>query len=422
MSRQPTWDTACRLQAEMFREAAAIGGLDVQLVYFRGLNECRASRWVSDGAGLGDLMGRIACVGGHTQILKVLKHARAECERAKVQALVYVGDAMEEAIDDLAAAAGELGLLGVPAFVFQEGHDAIAERAFREVARLTRGAYCRFDLAAAHELAELLRAAAAYAGRRRQGARRSLGAPRGRAEAARADEIAMSLLFGIVALAILLWMAQKYLKADPHKLAAMLKLSGGIALLGVAVLFAFRGQIALAAPLAAAGLGLLGWLPFGPAGFGARTQKSAGQVSRVRSAFLEMELDHDTGAMRGVILTGPRAGTQLEALDVATLAGLLAEIDEESRALLAAYLDRRDAGWREHAQADAASGRGGAPRGPMTHEEAYQILGLQPGAEAEEIVRAHRTLMKRIHPDQGGTNYLAARVNEAKDTLLRQHR
>ena len=232
----------------------------------------------------------------------------------------------------------------------------------------------------------------------------------------------MSLLFGIVALAILLWMAQKYLKADPHKLAAMLKLSGGIALLGVAVLFAFRGQIALAAPLAAAGLGLLGWLPFGPAGFGARTQKSAGQVSRVRSAFLEMELDHDTGAMRGVILTGPRAGTQLEALDVPTLAGLLAEIDEESRALLAAYLDRRDAGWREHAQADAASGRGGAPRGPMTHEEAYQILGLQPGAEAEEIVRAHRTLMKRIHPDQGGTNYLAARVNEAKDTLLRQHR
>jgi hypothetical protein len=155
MSRQPTWDTACRLQGEMFREAGAIGGLDVQLVYFRGLSECRASRWVSDGAGLGELMGRIACVGGHTQILKVLKHARAECERAKVQALVYVGDAMEEAIDDLAAAAGELGLLGVPAFVFQEGHDAVA--------RLTRGAYCRFDLAAAHELAELLRAAAVYA-------------------------------------------------------------------------------------------------------------------------------------------------------------------------------------------------------------------------------------------------------------------
>jgi len=107
---------------------------------------------------------------------------------------------------------------------------------------------------------------------------------------------------------------------------------------------------------------------------------------------------------------------------VPTLVALLNEIDDESRALLAAYLDRRDAGWREHAQADAAPGRGSAPRGPMTHEEAYQILGLQAGAKAEEIVRAHRTLMKRIHPDQGGTNYLAARVNEAKDTLLRQHR
>jgi len=163
MSRQPTWDTACRLQGEMFREAGSIGGLDVQLVYFRGLAECRASRWVSDGAGLGDLMARIDCRGGHTQIRKVLSHARAEFNNAKVQALVYVGDAMEEAIDDLAAGAGELGLLGVPAFVFQEGHDPVAEQAFREIARLTRGAYCRFDLSAAHELAELLRAAAVYA-------------------------------------------------------------------------------------------------------------------------------------------------------------------------------------------------------------------------------------------------------------------
>jgi len=163
MSRQPTWDTACRLQGEMFRETGAIGGLDVQLLYFRGLDECRASRWVSDGAGLGDLMGRIQCQGGHTQIRKVLSHTRKESDRAKVQALVYVGDAMEEAIDDLAAAAGELGLRGIPAFVFQEGHDPIAEQAFREIVRLTRGAYCRFDLSAAGELSELLRAAAAYA-------------------------------------------------------------------------------------------------------------------------------------------------------------------------------------------------------------------------------------------------------------------
>ena len=232
----------------------------------------------------------------------------------------------------------------------------------------------------------------------------------------------VTIIIGIVALVIVLWALNAYTRADAKDLVRGVKLGGGLLALAMAVFLAVRGQFAIAIPLGAAGLGLLGWLPFGPAGFGQRTQKSGGQVSRVRSAFIEMELDHDTGAMRGVILTGPRAGTQLEGLDVATLVGLLAEIDEESRALLAAYLDRRDASWREHAQADAATGRGGSPRGPMTHEEAYQILGLQPGAEAEEIIRAHRTLMKRIHPDQGGTNYLAARVNEAKDTLLGQHR
>jgi hypothetical protein len=161
MSRQPLWDTACDLQADMFRETSAIGGLDVQLVYYRGLAECRASRWVSDATQLGGLMEKIDCRGGHTQIAKVLAHAKRENEVKKVQALVFVGDAMEEPIDDLCAAAGQLGLLGVPAFVFQEGHDAVAEQAFREMARLSRGAYCRFDVSAAHELAELLRAVAA---------------------------------------------------------------------------------------------------------------------------------------------------------------------------------------------------------------------------------------------------------------------
>ena len=163
MSRQPTWDTACRLQAEMFREAAAVGGLDVQLVYYRGFGECRASGWVSNGERLAQLMSRIDCRGGHTQIGKILAHARRETERARVQALVFIGDAMEEALDTLAAAAGELGLRGVPVFLFQEGGDPVAEQAFREIARLTRGAYCRFDAGAAHQLAELLRAVAAYA-------------------------------------------------------------------------------------------------------------------------------------------------------------------------------------------------------------------------------------------------------------------
>lgn len=163
MSRQPLWDTACRLQADMFQEAAATGGLDVQLIYYRGLSECRASGWVSDARRLAGLMERIDCRGGHTQIRKILAHARREAEKQKVQALVFVGDAMEEPLDDLCASAGALGLLGVPAFVFQEGHDPIAEQAFREIARLSRGAYCRFGLGAAHELAELLRAVAAYA-------------------------------------------------------------------------------------------------------------------------------------------------------------------------------------------------------------------------------------------------------------------
>ena len=163
MSRQPTWDTACTLQADMFREAAGIGGLDIQLVYFRGLNECQASGWVSDGKQLADLMSRIDCRGGQTQIGKVLNHARHEHARGKVQALVFVGDAMEEAIDSLCQAAGELGILGVPVFMFQEGGDPIAENAYREIARLSRGAYCRFDAGSAHQLGELLRAVAAYA-------------------------------------------------------------------------------------------------------------------------------------------------------------------------------------------------------------------------------------------------------------------
>jgi hypothetical protein len=163
MSRQPLWDTACKLQGDMFREAAAIGGLDIQLVYYRGMNECGASAWVSQTERLAELMTRIDCRGGHTQIGKVLSHARTECERRKVQALVFVGDAMEEKIDDLCQAAGELGLLGVPAFMFQEGYDAVAEQAFREIARLTKGAYCRFDPGAAQQLGELLRAVAAYA-------------------------------------------------------------------------------------------------------------------------------------------------------------------------------------------------------------------------------------------------------------------
>ena len=144
MSRQPTWDTACKLQADMFREAAAAGGLDIQLVYYRGLAECRASPWIAEPQRLGTLMARIDCRGGHTQIGKVLAHARREHDSRKIAVLVFVGDAMEEALDDLCVRAGELGLRNVKAFMFQEGYDPVCEQAFREIARLTGGAFCRF--------------------------------------------------------------------------------------------------------------------------------------------------------------------------------------------------------------------------------------------------------------------------------------
>jgi hypothetical protein len=172
MSRQPTWDMACALQADMFREAASLGSLDIRLVYYRGLNECRASAWISDSAQLAKLMSKIDCRGGNTQIGKVLSEARREAVASGVRAVVFVGDAMEEQVDALCVKAGELGLLKVPVFMFQEGHDETVEQAFREIARLTGGAWCKFDPGAAAQLRELLRAAAAYAAGGREALKR----------------------------------------------------------------------------------------------------------------------------------------------------------------------------------------------------------------------------------------------------------
>lgn len=163
MSRQPTWDMALALQSDMFQAVKQVGSLDVQLVFFRGAGECRASRWVSDPAALARLMTTVSCQGGYTQIGKVLSHARQETEKRKINALVFVGDAMEESIDDLCGRAGELAVLGVPVFMFQEGFDPAAERTYREIARLTRGAWCRFDAGSAAQLRELLQAVAVYA-------------------------------------------------------------------------------------------------------------------------------------------------------------------------------------------------------------------------------------------------------------------
>lgn len=163
MSRQPTWDLACEVQGQMFDAVGKTGRLNVQLVYFRGLGECRASKFVAETASLKQLMTSIQCRSGQTQVGKVLAHTLKETANAKVDALVYIGDAMEENIDELAEKAGKLGLLGVPAFIFQEGHDAGAERAFKEIARLSKGAWFRFDRKAASTLSKLLSAVAVFA-------------------------------------------------------------------------------------------------------------------------------------------------------------------------------------------------------------------------------------------------------------------
>lgn len=169
-SRGPTWDRACKLQGEMFEATASLGGLDIQLVFYRGSSECKASRWLARAEDLQRAMRKVSCEGGETQIARVLTHTINETRASKVDALVFVGDAMEEDPVALYGLAGELALLGVPAFVFHEGSDLSAGDTFKEIARLTHGAYCPFDFASAQQLKALLGAVAAYAA----GGRRAL--------------------------------------------------------------------------------------------------------------------------------------------------------------------------------------------------------------------------------------------------------
>jgi hypothetical protein len=169
-SRQPTWDRACRIQGEMFEATAGLGGLDIQLVFYRGFAECKASRWYGAAEDLHRAMRSVSCAGGETQIERVLNHTLKEGRARTVDALVFVGDAMEESVDRLCRLSGELGLLGTPIFLFHEGGDPVAGRAFREMARLSGGAYCPFDAGSAAQLRELLSAVAVYAA----GGRRAL--------------------------------------------------------------------------------------------------------------------------------------------------------------------------------------------------------------------------------------------------------
>lgn len=162
-SRQPTWDRASHIQAEMFAETAALGGLEIQLVFYRGFGECKASRWVQTSKDLLHKMTSVYCLAGQTQIAKVLQHAINETERKRVAALVFVGDCVEEDIDALGHLAGRLGLLGVPCFMFHEGHEPVARSAFQQIARLSGGAFCPFDANSAQQLRDLLSAVAVFA-------------------------------------------------------------------------------------------------------------------------------------------------------------------------------------------------------------------------------------------------------------------
>ncbi|WP_316184881.1 DnaJ domain-containing protein [Bradyrhizobium sp. SZCCHNRI1003] len=236
----------------------------------------------------------------------------------------------------------------------------------------------------------------------------------------------MTLVAGAVAVITLYLLLQMFRAANPAVLARAIKIVGGILCLAVAAFTGIRGEFVVAIPIGLFGAGLLGWAPSGIGNFGnifgLGSKHSAGNSSQVRSQFIEMMLDHDSGRLAGRFVAGPHTGRSLDDFDLPQLAAMIPTLDVDSVALLESYLDRRFPAWRQHADRDAAGGqRRAAANGKMTAEEAYQILGLQPGAGRDEIGRAHRALMKKLHPDQGGSTYLAARVNEAKDTLLRTH-
>ena len=239
----------------------------------------------------------------------------------------------------------------------------------------------------------------------------------------------MMLLYGVATLILIWWLAKLFAGSDPKKLVRLGKVVSGVAALGAAALLTLRGRVDMAIFLGGLGAWLLGWSAYGPGGLRmpewARDWGGTGSAgrSRVASVLLEMELDHDSGGVRGKVLGGHFAGRDLDDLTPAELSALLREClagDPDGARLLEAYLDRRAPGWREDADRHRDAGqRGPARPGAMTDEEAYEILGLQPGASQEAIREAHRSQMKRIHPDAGGSSGLAARVNQAKDVLVK---
>lgn len=233
------------------------------------------------------------------------------------------------------------------------------------------------------------------------------------------------LVGGIASLGVLLLIARAFVSVDPRNLIRFMRFTVAGVLIAIGAILTLAGRWGFGLALIAFGVSALTTGRIGPIDLGGGA-RSRGSGSTVRTAILEMHLDHDTGDMDGRILRGSQAGRSLSELsdgDVLDLMREAAEEDAESAALLAAYLDRRLPGWREDFEGDAAPGTGGAAdSGPMADEQAYEILGLAPGASKSEIRAAHRRLMKRVHPDQGGSTFLAAKINQAKDRLLGDHR
>ena len=225
----------------------------------------------------------------------------------------------------------------------------------------------------------------------------------------------------IIALVIVfggLWLIRKFAKTSPSQASGLTrKLAGGV-IIALSGLLALRGLTAYAAPLFALGLGLIGQSALFPNGFPWRT-KSAGQKSRVATSILSMELDHDSGGMTGEVLFGPFKGARLEEMnpnDLQSLYQFCAKASDQSISLLEAWLDRNKPEWRETWKgADKAKQSG---TGAMSHDEALAVLGLKAGATTEDVRNAHRRLMKDFHPDRGGSDYLAAKINQAKDILV----
>jgi hypothetical protein len=229
---------------------------------------------------------------------------------------------------------------------------------------------------------------------------------------------------GAIVLAMLLAIARLFIATDPRTLIRILRYAVGFALIAFGGVMAVAGRWGLGLPLIAGGVSAISVGRLGPIDLGGNTRRG-GSSSTVRSRFLRMHLDHDSGMLDGEILGGIFAGRMLTELDVAALQALRREVaaDAESLALVEAYLDRRMPGWREDFERDRAAGsRGAADAGAMTDQQAYEILGLAPGAGEAEIRAAHRRLMKKVHPDQGGSTFLATKINEAKDWLLGNHR